>query len=175
MLYKTNEQNTRASDFNHRIMILKHSFYNGKAMKTIFPYLTYAGAIPFIVCTVCLSVDIYQMPFLGHIEKILSVYGLVISSFMAGSHWGQHLHMHKELSGLSLAILSNIIAILLWFGFLVLSFSMLMVMLATAFVVLLIIDYRLFKMGLITCHYFRTRCLVSAIVIASLIISGAIS
>ena len=73
-------------------------------MKKIFPYLTYAGAIPFIFFAVCLVSDIQELPFLGSVKKILSVYGLVISSFLAGAHWGQHLHMNKGLWRLSLPI-----------------------------------------------------------------------
>ena len=144
-------------------------------MKKIFPSLTYAGVIPFIFCAVCLGADIQELPFLGSVEKILSIYGLVISSFLAGAHWGQHLHIDKGLWSRSLPILSNIIAVLLWVGFLALSFKMLMAMFVAAFFVLLIIDHRLFQMGLITLHYFQTRFFVSAIVIISLIISGIIS
>ena len=144
-------------------------------MKKIFSYLTYAGAMPFIFCAICLSADIQQLPLLGSIEKILSVYGLVISSFLAGAHWGQHLQLNKGVWSRSLPILSNIIAVSLWFGFLVLSFKMLMIMFVAVFVVLLIIDHRLFQIGFITSHYFQTRFFVSAIVIISLIISGIIS
>lgn len=52
---------------------------------------------------------------------------------------------------------------------------MLMVMFAAAFIILLTIDYRLFRMDLITRHYFQTRFFVSTIVIVSLIISGSVS
>lgn len=144
-------------------------------MNKISIYLTYAGAIPFIVCAVFLNFDIVQLPLLGYVEKILSVYGLVISSFLAGVHWGQHLHINKGLWRCSLATLSNIIAVLLWFGFLVFSFKMLMAMFVAAFVVLLIIDYRLVHRDFIARNYFQTRFFVSAIVIISLMISGIVS
>ena len=52
-----------------------------------------------------------------------------------------------------------------------LSFNLLMVMFVMVFVVLLWIDFRLFQSALITQDYFQTRCIVSAIVIASLIIA----
>lgn len=143
-------------------------------MKKIFPYLAYAGAVPCILCAACLNVDIQEIPLLGSVERILSVYGLVIASFLAGTHWGQHLHISKSLWSYSLPILSNIIAVLLWFGFLVLSFKMQMAMFVIAFVVLLIIDHRLFQIDLITHHYFQTRFFVSAIVIISFIISGIV-
>ena len=143
-------------------------------MKTIFPYLTYAGTIPFIFCTLCLIFDIHLLSILGLVEKIMSVYSLVIASFMAGAHWGQHL----KASGIwsrTLPILSNLIAIVLWLGFLILSFKVLMALFVTAFVILLFIDYRLFQRKLITGHYFQTRLFVSVIVILSIIISGTVS
>ena len=144
-------------------------------MKKIFPYLTYAGAIPFVFCAVCFSFDIQSLSLLGSIERILSIYGLAISSFLAGAHWGQHLRINKSQWVRFLPIFSNVIAVLLWLGFLLLSFKMQMVMFVAAFVVLLIIDHRLFQMDIITRHYFQTRFFVSAIVIISLIISGIVS
>jgi len=144
-------------------------------MTKAFYYLTYAGAIPFIFCTVCFSTNIQSIYLLGSVEKILSAYGLVISSFLSGSHWGQHLHINRRIWVYALPILSNIIAVLLCFSFLVLSFKTEVAIFVAAFIVLLIIDHRLFQMGLINDHYFQTRCFVSAIVIISLIISGALS
>ena len=143
-------------------------------MKNIFPYLTYAGAIPFIFCAMCLSIDIRQLPLLGSVEKILSIYGIVISSFLAGAHWGQHLHI-QGFWNRALPILSNIIAVLLWLGFLMLSFKMLMAMFVAAFIILLFIDQRLFQIDLITRPYFQTRCIVSAIVVFSIVISAMIA
>ena len=119
-------------------------------MKKVFSHLTYAGSIPFALCAVFFSTNTKNLHLLGSVEKILSAYGLMILSFLA-------------------------IAVLLWFGFLVLSFKMLVSMFVAAFVVLLIIDHRLFQMDLVSNHYFQTRCFVAAIVIISLIISGALS
>jgi|TARA_B110000483_G_scaffold145435_1_gene173535 hypothetical protein len=144
-------------------------------MKKNSPYLTYAGAIPFIFCAACLIADIQQLPLLGSVEKILSVYGLVIASFLAGAHWGQHLHINKSIWERYLPILSNTIAVWLCFGFLAFSFKILMAVFVAVFAVLLIIDHRLFRMDLITHHYFQTRLFVSVIVITSLIISGIAS
>lgn len=144
-------------------------------MKKLSPYLIYAGAVPFIFCAACLSADIQNLPIMGSIERILGIYALVISSFLAGAHWGQHLHINKGQWSRSLSIFSNVVAVLIWLAFLVLSFKMKMTMFVAAFVVLLIIDHRLFQMDVITRHYFQTRFFVSAIVICSLIISGIVS
>ena len=144
-------------------------------MKKVFSHLTYAGSIPFVLCAVFFSTNTKNLHLLGSVEKILSAYGLMILSFLAGAHWGQYLHINRWIWSYALTILSNIIAVLLWFGFLVLSFKMLVSMFVAAFVVLLIIDHRLFQMDLISNHYFQTRFFVSAIVIVSLIISGILS
>ena len=144
-------------------------------MKRVFPYLTYAGAIPFVFCAGCLVLGTQQLPLIGSIEKALTVYGLVISTFLCGALWGQHLYLNEGPWVRTLPILSNIITVLLWVGFLTLSFKMIIAMLVAAIIVLLITDYRLFLVDLITHHYFQTRLYVSSIVIFSLIVSGFFS
>ena len=135
----------------------------------------YTGTIPFIFSSVLFGMSIHELPLLGSVEKILSVYALVILSFLAGSHWGQHLQIKKGQWNLYLSILSNGIAVVLWLGFLLFSFKILMVIFAVTFLVLLIIDHRLFQMDLINRHYFQTRFFVSLIVIMSLLVSGVLS
>ena len=137
-------------------------------MKKLFPYLTYAGAIPFVICAVCLALGIHQLPMLGSVKTIVSVYGLIIASFLAGSHWGQHLHISQSPWGHYLPLFSNMIAVLLWVGFLLLNFQGLMGAFVVAFAALLVIDHRLFQQGWIAHHYFQTRCYVSVIVTISL-------
>ena len=146
-----------------------------RTMTKTFYYLIYAGTIPFILCSICFSAGIKSIYLLGSVDKILSAYGLVILSFLSGSHWGQHLYINRRIWGCTLPVLSNIIAVLLCFSFLVLDFKKLVAIFVAAFIILLIIDHRLFQMHLISDHYFQTRCFVSAIVIISLIISGALS
>ena len=146
-----------------------------RTMTKAFYYLIYAGTIPFILCSICFSTDIKSIYLLGSVDKILSAYGLVILSFLSGSHWGQHLYINRRIWGFTLPVLSNIIAVFLCFSFLVIGFKELVAIFVAAFIILLIIDHRLFQMRLISDHYFQTRCFVSAIVIISLIISGALS
>ncbi len=143
-------------------------------MRKIYPTLTYAGAIPFIIFVICLLLDISQLPWLGSTENILSVYTLVISTFLAGAHWGQHLHIQGRWHR-ALPIVSTIMAVVLWLAFILLGFKALTGVFVAAFVILLLIDQRLFHDEVITRPYFQTRCFVSAIVILTLIISGMIS
>jgi hypothetical protein len=134
-------------------------------------YLAYAGALPFLICAVLLVFNIPTIPFLGNIQQILSVYALVIAAFIAGSHWGLHLDVNDKW-GIYLPKLSNLIAILLWIGFLVLPFKLLLLTFIITFLVLLGIDQKLLRHDLISTRYFHMRCLVTVIVISTLIISG---
>ncbi len=144
-------------------------------MKNCFPYLMYAGVIPFVFCAICLGFGIRGLLLFGSTERVLSVYGLVISSFLAGAHWGQHLKIGKVCWSFYLAILSNIIAVSLWLCFLIVSFKVLMIIFVALFSILLIIDHRLVLMGFIPADYFKKRFVVSVLVIISLIFSGIVS
>ncbi|MGB5445972.1 MAG: DUF3429 domain-containing protein [Psychromonas sp.] len=140
-------------------------------MKTISPYLTLAGTLPFVLCAYCFIAGIEVIALLGSTEQVLSVYGLVIASFMAGSHWGQHLSINNQWQRL-LPAFSNINAVFLWLSFLVFSFKLFMIALIISFLGSLLIDQKLRQTKIITRTYFWTRCLVTLIVISSLIISG---
>ncbi|MDA7569174.1 DUF3429 domain-containing protein [Emcibacteraceae bacterium] len=139
-------------------------------MIKLYPYLTYAGALPFIFCAMCLISDVNVIPVLGDTEKVLSVYGLVIASFIAGAHWGQHLILKNNWS-MYLPIFSNINACVLWVSFLTFSFKILLLILGSSFLILLLIDKNLFQNGLISRNYFHTRCWVTLTVISTIIIS----
>ena len=140
-------------------------------MIKLYPYLTYAGALPFIFCALCFITDVNVIPVLGNIEKIFSVYGLVIASFIAGAHWGQHLSL-KDNWSIYLPVFSNINAGLLWISFLIFPFKILLLILGSSFLILLFIDKNLFQNGLISRNYFHTRCLVTLTVILTITISG---
>jgi hypothetical protein len=139
-------------------------------MNKIYTYLSYAGALPFFFCALCFIGDIHILPLLGHTDKVLSGYSLVIASFMAGSHWGQHLSLIGKW-GIYLPAFSNINAILLWISYIIFSFKILLFIFIVSFLVLLLIDKILFEEDLISRDYYRTRCLVSLIAVSSLIIS----
>jgi hypothetical protein len=129
------------------------------------------GALPFVFCAICFIENIHILPLFGHTDMVLSAYSLVISSFMAGSHWGQHLNLSNKWA-IYLPFISIISAIFLWISFIVFSFEVLFFIFAVSFLILLLIDKALFQDGLISREYFRTRCFLTMIVISSLIVSG---
>ena len=133
----------------------------------LYRYLTYAGAAPFIACAALLSLGVNSLPILGATYDILLVYALVINTFLAGAHWGQHLRRTDAWSRL-LPILSNASAVLLWLGFLLLPEAALIVLFVANFVALLLVDHKLHQAGNISSDYWRTRCQVTLVVVLSL-------
>ena len=141
-------------------------------MKKPSPYLTFAGTIPFIACAALITIGVDAIQILGATEYILAVYGLVIATFMAGAQWGNHLSLADNNSwAVRLPIVSNIIALALWLGFLTLSTTCFMWLLIVSFISLLIIDYGLNNARIIDDKYFTVRKYVTLIVIASLVVA----
>ncbi|MGE6440203.1 DUF3429 domain-containing protein [Psychrobacter sp. NPDC078409] len=142
-------------------------------MKKPSPYLTFAGAIPFVACAFLLMIDVVTVPMLGSVVDILSAYGLVIASFMAGAHWGNHLDLADDNKwAIRLPLYSNVIALCLWLGFLILSASSFIWLLVVGYISLLVIDYSLHRAQIISDVYFKIRQYVTAIVVVSLVIAA---
>ncbi|MGE6407385.1 MULTISPECIES: DUF3429 domain-containing protein [unclassified Psychrobacter] len=142
-------------------------------MKKPSPYLTFAGAIPFVACAFLLMMNVVTVPILGSVVDILSAYGLVIASFMAGAHWGNHLDLADDNKwAIRLPLYSNVIALGLWLGFLILSPSSFIWLLVIGFISLLVIDYSLHRAQIISHAYFKVRQYVTAIVVISLVIAA---
>lgn len=141
-------------------------------MKKPSPYLTFAGAIPFVICAFLMTVGVTAIPILGATAYVLSVYGLVIASFMAGAHWGNHLSVADDNTwAFKLPVFSNIIALGLWFGFLGLSAIGFIWLLILGFVSLLVIDYGLYHAQIISHEYFKVRKYVTWIVVFALMVA----
>jgi|TARA_B110000908_G_C10183132_1_gene416698 hypothetical protein len=140
-------------------------------MKKNYQYLAFLGALPFIICAACFVFNVQDIPILGGTRNVLGAYALVITSFMAGSHWGQHLDLDNKW-GDYLPITSNLTAVLVWIGFLILPFKVLLIIFAISFLVLLWIDQELRQNDLISFEYLRTRYLITLIVVFTLLISG---
>ncbi len=131
------------------------------------PALTLAGAIPFALPALLYLFGMSQLPFLGELQPIVSSYGLVILSFMAGVHWGQVINKPRWHL---LLIISNVITLSGWFAFLTGKATLLWCVLILGFMALLIVDRRLLVAGIITPAYWRLRMAVTAIVVISLLV-----
>lgn len=70
-----------------------------------------------------------------------------------------------------LPLFSNMIALVLWLGFLSLSTVGFLWLLVTGFIIMLIIDYALSQAQVISADYFKVRKYVTLLVVISLIVS----
>ncbi len=132
--------------------------------------LIYAGSIPFIVGAVLLILDVPTVPLLGNVRDLTAAYGLVIAVFLTGIHWGQELSLgHVRLR---LFISSNIIALIIWLSWLLVSPEVFMAMLTLPYLVLLYIDLILCRKNLIDQAYYRSRLIITAVVICSLLVAS---
>ncbi len=131
------------------------------------PILTLAGAIPFALPALLYLFGISQLPRLGALQPIVSSYGLVILSFMAGVHWGQVIHKPRWHL---LLIISNVITLSGWFAFLIGNATLLWCVLILGFVALLFVDRRLLAADMITPAYWRLRMAVTTIVVIALLV-----
>ncbi|MDM3872487.1 DUF3429 domain-containing protein [Porticoccus sp. W117] len=139
-------------------------------MRKLYTYLAYLGALPFVLCALCLLFGVYSLPYVGDVQVLLSTYGLVIASFMAGSLWGQQFQADQQWAR-SIGLLTNIVTVGVWLGYLLLPLSAFLRLLVIAFVGLLVMDRKQFQLGHISKTYFSTRCGVTAVVSAALVVS----
>lgn len=80
-------------------------------------FLGYAGLIPFITLPLYIGLSSGNLGVL-----LFSSYSAVIASFIAGSLWGQALHV-SAVNRTALFILSNLLSIMPWAGLLLISFG----------------------------------------------------
>ena len=134
--------------------------------------LIYAGCLPFIAGALLLAGNVHSLPVLGEVELIMATYGLVISVFLTGIHWGQQLSLGKATKGLFIA--SNILALALWLAWLLLPTQMFLVFLSAPLLIILVLDAGLLRSGILNTAYFRSRVIITSVVILSLLSTAAL-
>ena len=144
-------------------------------MNKMTVYLTYAGTIPFIACTFCLLMGVERLPWLGAVDQILTQYTLVIAAFLSGTYWGLHLHIQQESLPYYLPIISNGLALILWFSSLILSNQSFFIASAVLFIILVLIEYHLFHKQKISYKYLILRWCVTLVVVTTLTVAGIVS
>ncbi|QIW10866.1 DUF3429 domain-containing protein [Francisella sp. LA112445] len=145
-----------------------------KTLKNIDLYLGYLGLIPFIFLTVCLTYN-YDFSIFGNNSKAICSYGLVIASFLASTHWGRQMNLADPSKKLILTISSNINVIAIWLAYLSLDAKTFVFVLAIEFLVLLKIDYYIYKAKLTEYRYFFCiRLPITTIVVILLGISWSV-
>jgi len=127
--------------------------------------LIYAGSLPFIAGALLLAGNVHSVPVLGKVEMILASYALVISVFLTGIHWGQQLSLGQAAQGLFIS--SNILAVALWLAWLLLPVQFFLVFLSLPLLIML-------KSGILHTAYFRSRVIITSVVILSLLSAAAL-
>ena len=140
-------------------------------MRSLHSRLAYLGALPFVFCALCMLFSVQSLPYVGDVERVLATYGLAIVSFMAGSLWGQQFRAEQSWAWW-IAVLSNLITVAAWLGYLLLPHSMFFGFLMIAFVGLLAIDRKQLQRSHISKEYFATRCGVTSVVLITLLLSS---
>ena len=102
------------------------------------------GALPFLVSSLLLTLGVYNLPLLGSTAEILRSYSLAIAVFMCGIHWGQYLQ-DTQARNLNLLMVSNVLTVICWLGYLMASFTAYFVIVIAIFLALLWVDYRLHR------------------------------
>lgn len=139
-----------------------------------FYVLIYAGLIPFLACWGLLALGVQEIPFFGTVQHIFSLYMLVIASFMAGTYWGQGLTQYETGLSIPVFLLSNIVTIGLWLGYLLLSFLGFLFAGLCAFLFYLWLDFKFYQSGEGKRSYLLIRAIVTVIVCISIVGVGLV-
>jgi len=136
--------------------------------KKNLPYLLiFLGSIPFIFFSFLRMLS-YEEFFHLDINYILSIYSLSIISFICGSHWG--IFLTNNNLKINLFLLSNLITISSFFGILFLKVNYFFLLQILILILLLLIDFYIFRQNIIQKKYIYSRILITVIVVGCLII-----
>lgn len=138
------------------------------------------GLVPFIFAAAAALADIDKIFFISDINRLISFYCLAIISFMSGAVWG--ISLMRELSEKQLTTpsqcgiskyfyLSNALTLSAWCGlFFAPNNQVFFIISLICFCILLLIDKQFYELNIIDKGYFNSRCLITAGVLACLLI-----
>ena len=128
---------------------------------SLIQFLTYLGAVPFYLALYLVITNQVLLGISG--GHWFKTYGLVILSFMAGTIWGQVVNAGVRVKRLALA--SNAVTLLAWFAYLLVSTQATLVIMATGFVALYILEALIMTHVTRPDYYLGLRLRVSALVL----------
>ena len=140
----------------------------------MYPYLIYAGMIPYFISSFLFIMNLESLPVLGDLEKALSIYNLIIISFLSGSHWGQSLKLEKRWS-FYLPFTSTGIALFIGFSCLMLSFRIFLCAFFISLTLLLWIDKKLLQEEIFSQDYFKVRLIATGLTFILILLIGFFS
>ena len=125
------------------------------------------GSIPFIFFAF-LRILSFEKFFNLDINYILAIYSLSIISFICGSHWG--IFLTNNSLKINLFFLSNFLTILSFVGILFLMINYFFLLQILIFIILLLIDFYIYRQNVTQKNYFYFRILITTLVVGCLII-----
>ena len=133
--------------------------------------LMYAGVLPFILLAFMVLASNLTLIVLekAQLVELFQLYCLLIATFMAGVHWGQHAAVSSRVSNILLAS-SNIHFLILFFCFFLLPTLWFLGICLTVFCSILAIDTYLYKLKTIDIDYFTARAVLTAVVVICILI-----
>ena len=135
----------------------------------LFTALTFAGAAPFIAAALLAVIGVAAIPPFGAIGHIAASYALAIISFLAGTHWVFQL-LKPAATPYDLFIGSNVAVVVVWFAYLTLSVAWVLAIQALTLALLLVVDDRLRRAGVVSTAYFRARAIATLAAALSLLV-----
>ena len=135
----------------------------------LFTALAFVGALPFVAAAMLTVVGVGAIPIFGDVSGIAASYGLAIICFLAGTHWAFQLLRASE-TPFDLFVSSNVAVVLVWLAYLALAIQWILTIQAIAFATLLVVDYRLRGIALLSDRYFRARIIATTAAVLSLVI-----
>ena len=125
------------------------------------------GSIPFIFFAF-LRILSYEKFFHLDVNYILAIYSLSIISFICGSHWG--IFLTNNTLKINLFFLSNFLTISSFVGILFLMINYFFLLQILILIILLLIDFYIYRQSITQKNYLYFRILITTLVIGCLII-----
>ena len=127
------------------------------------------GATPFLACALLPLIGVEEIVGLGGVDQLASSYGMAILCFLTGVHWATQLYS-GDAAPVNLFVGSNVIFLAVWFTYVFTELPWALATQLVAFLLLLAIDFRLLREGLITAHYLLMRGIATALACFSLLL-----
>ncbi len=136
--------------------------------RPIYSTLMLLGALPFLACAFLPLTGVEELARLGALDQLAANYGLAILCFLTGIHWATQLYA-PEAAPFNLFIGSNVVFLGVWIAYVAASHKWAIAAQLVAFPLLLVIDHRLHRKGLISQQYLNLRSVATALVSFSLL------
>ncbi len=135
--------------------------------RTLYSALMLMGAVPFVAGALLPLAGVEELGRLGGLHQLVGSYGMAILCFLTGVHWATQLYASTAVP-FNLFIGSNVVFLVVWITYVAASLQWALATQLLSFLLLLAIDVRLLRSGLISGDYLRMRFIATALACLSL-------